>query len=74
MSDSFVTPWTVACQAPLPVGFCRQEHPHDPGIKPEPPASPTLAGGFFTTEPATWEAPDLNGKEIQKEELLYTYS
>ena len=22
----FVTPWTVACQAPLPVGFFRQEY------------------------------------------------
>ena len=25
MSDSFVTPWTVACQAPLSVGFPRKE-------------------------------------------------
>ena len=24
-SDSFVTPWTVARQAPLPMGFSRQE-------------------------------------------------
>ena len=24
----------------------------DPGIEPESPVSPTLAGGFFTTEPA----------------------
>ena len=24
-SDSFVTPWTVACQAPLSVEFSRQE-------------------------------------------------
>ena len=22
----FVTPWTAACQAPLPVGFSRQEY------------------------------------------------
>ena len=22
----FATPWTVACQAPLPMGFSRQEH------------------------------------------------
>ena len=22
----FVTPWTVACQAPLPMGFSRREH------------------------------------------------
>ena len=54
MSDS-VTPWTVACQAPLSMGFPRQEYwsklpfppPEnlsDPGIKA---AFPALAGGFF---------------------------
>ena len=54
-----VTPWTVACQAPLSVGFSRQEYWSglsfpplgdlpDPEIKP---ISPALAGGFFTTEP-----------------------
>ena len=59
MSDSFVTPWTVAQQAPLSMGFPRQEYrsgypfpsPGDlpsPGIKP---GSPTLAGRFFTAEP-----------------------
>ena len=26
MCDSFVTPWTVACQAPLSMGFPRQEY------------------------------------------------
>ena len=26
VSDSFVTPWTVACQAPLSMGFPRQEY------------------------------------------------
>ena len=26
MSDSLVTPWTVACQAPLAMGLSRQEH------------------------------------------------
>ena len=26
MSDSSVTPWTVACQAPLSMGFSRQEY------------------------------------------------
>ena len=25
-SDSFMTPWTVACQAPLSMGFSRQEY------------------------------------------------
>ena len=59
MSDSFVTPWTAACQAPLSMGFPRQEDwsglpfasagdLSDPGISP---ASSALAGGFFTTEP-----------------------
>ena len=53
-----MTPWTVACQAPLTMGFPREEYwrglpfpsPGDlpPGIKP---ASPALAGRFFTTEP-----------------------
>ena len=52
----FVTQWTVAHQAPLSVGFSRQEYSsglsfpssgdlRNPGIKP---MSPTLAGGFFT--------------------------
>ena len=59
----FATPWTVACQASLSMGFSRQEYwsglpfppPEDlpnPGIEPASPkslASPALAGGFFTT-------------------------
>ena len=56
----FATPWTVALQAPLSMGFPRQEYwsglPFlptegllDPGIEP---VSPALAGRFFfTTEP-----------------------
>ena len=54
-----VTPWTVACQAPLSMEFFRQEYwsglPFpSPGDLPDPgiePMSPALAGGFFTTEP-----------------------
>ena len=57
----FATPWTVACQAPLSMGFPRQENwsgflspgdlPH-PRIKSRPPAFSALAGGFcFTTMP-----------------------
>jgi len=61
----FVTPWTVARQASLSMGFSRQEYwsglpflppqnlPH-PGIEPTSLSSPALAGGFFTTL-ATWE-------------------
>ena len=60
-------PMTIAFQAPLSMGFSRQEYwsglscppPRDlpnTGIKPASPTSPALAGGFFTTG-ATWEAP-----------------
>ena len=55
--DCFVTPWIVACQASLSVGFPRQEWSGllfplsgdlpDPGIEP---ASPALAGRFFITK------------------------
>ena len=49
----FLTPWTVACQAPLSMGFSRQEHwsglPYpppgdlpDPGMEPVSPAFPAL--------------------------------
>ena len=59
VSDS-ATPWIVARQAPLSVGFSRQEYwsglPFppagdlpDPGIVPKSLASPALAGRFFTT-------------------------
>ena len=59
MSNSFATPWTVACQAPLSMEFPRQEYWNGlpfpfPGDLPDPgigPVSPALVGGFFTTEP-----------------------
>ena len=62
LSQLFVTPWTVAHQVPLSKGFSEQEYCSglpclplgdlpDPGIKLLSPASPALAGGFFTTEP-----------------------
>ena len=55
----FGAPWTAAHQAPLSMGFPRQEYwsglsfpsPEDlpdPGIKT---VSPALAGGFFAPEP-----------------------
>ena len=56
----FATPWTVPRQAPLSMGFSRQEYwsglpfPSpgdlpDPGIKPVSLVSPALAGRFLTT-------------------------
>ena len=50
-----------SCQAPLSMGFSRQEYwsglpfptpgdLSDPGIEPESLVSPALAGGFFTTD------------------------
>ena len=60
----FVTPWTVACQAPLSMEFSRQKcwswlpFPSpgalpDPRIEPVTLESPALAGRFFITS-ATW--------------------
>ena len=57
-----MTPWTVAQQAPLSMGFCRQGYwsglpfppPGNlpkPGIETESPVSPALQADFFTTEP-----------------------
>ena len=73
MSNTFATPWTIACQAPLSKEFSRQIYCNalafpsarnlpDSGIKP---ASPALAGRFFITKPP--------GKLIQpykKEQIL----
>ena len=56
----FPTPWTIAHEAPLSIGFSRQEYwsglpfppPEDlpdPGIESASLISPALAGDFFTT-------------------------
>ena len=58
----FATPWTVAHQVLLSMGFSRQEYwsglpfpPSEdlpnPGTELMSPVSPKLADGFFTTEP-----------------------
>ena len=62
----FATLWTIACQAPLSMGFSRQEYwsglPCPPlgdlpdlGIESTSLTSPALASRFFTTR-VTWEA------------------
>ena len=56
---AFATPWTVACQAPLSMGFSRYEYwsgllfpspgdPPDPGIEPR---SPALQADVLPSEP-----------------------
>ena len=61
----FATLWTVACQAPLSMGFSRQEYWSglpcpppgnlpNPGTEPMSLMSPALAGGFCTTN-ITWK-------------------
>ena len=62
----FATLWTVAHQAPLSMGFSRQDYWSglpcpppwdlpDPGVEPISLMFPALAGGFFIIS-ATWEA------------------
>ena len=63
----FVTPWTVACQAPLSMGFSRQAYwsglacpPPGLGLIPNPGIKhhAALAGKFFTNS-AAWTILDI---------------
>ena len=61
LCPTLVTPWTVACQVPLSMGFSRREYwsglscpppgnlPH-PGIAPFSPVAPALQANLFTTQ------------------------
>ena len=59
VSDSFATPWTAACQAPLSMGFPGQEYwsglpCSPPGDLPNPgiePGSPVLQADYLPSEP-----------------------
>ena len=59
VSNSYVTPWTVARQAPLSMGFSRQEYGSglpfpSPGDLPNPgiePGSPALQAEALSSEP-----------------------
>ena len=81
MSNSSATPWTVAYQAPLSMGFSRQEYwsglPFSsPGDLPDPriePISPGLVGGFFTTEPSGKSQRDREKSQIQKASKALVY-
>ena len=74
VSYSFVTSWTVARQAPLSMGFSRQEYWRelpcpppgdlpDSGIEPVSLTSPAVAGRFFTSS-GNWEAPKRTGVPV----------
>ena len=78
VSDSFVIPLAVACQAHLFMGFFKQEcwsglpFPPpgdllDPGIEPMFLMSPALAGGFFITS-ATCLYPSTKKKRERERE------
>ena len=76
----FVTPWTVARQALLSMGFSRQQYwsglPRpSPGDLPHPvvrPASLALAGGFFTTEPLRKSLQNWNPQQMEDVSILYS--
>ena len=65
----FATPWTVAHQAPLSMGFSRQEYwsglPFpSPGDLPDPgtePGSPALQADVLTSEPQGFIISDVKG-------------
>ena len=70
MFNSFVTPWTVACQAPLSMGFSRQEYWS--GLPfPSPGDLPDL--GIKLRSPLTSEPPGktLHGLDSQVNDLHF---
>ena len=82
MSDSVSTLWTVAPQAPLSMGFPRQEYwsglsfppPGElpnPGIKPESPVSPALQVDSLSTEPLGKPQIDLKKKKSSENHLAF---
>ena len=75
MSDSFASLWTVAHQAPLPMGFSRQEYWSgltfpSPGALPDPgvkPATPTLADSL----PLSYQESGMSISCMQKSIYIY---
>ena len=70
-----LNPWAVACQAPLSMGFSKQEYWSGLSCPPQgdlpnarmesvPLKSPALAGGFFTTS-AMWEAQKVAESDVK---------
>ena len=66
MSNSFATPWTVACQAPMSMEFSRQEywsglHFPSPGEFPDPGIKPAYSAWQADSLPLS----QLSGKEVK---------
>ena len=78
----FVTPWTVAHQAPLSMGFSRKEYWSglpcaspgvlpDPGIKPKSPSSSVPATGFPSAS-TLWGSPHEGQTLTQSRDVFAT--
>ena len=76
VSYSFGTTWTAACQAPMGMGFPRQENWHglpfpspghlpNTGVKSMSLVYPASVGKFFTNS-ATWEALPDEEKQVKE--------
>ena len=77
----FATPWTIAHQAPLSIGFSRQEYWSglpcpppgdlpDPGTEPTTLKSPALAGKLFTTSTTCEALGEREATRNDTEEIL----
>ena len=75
----FLTPWTIACQASLSMGFSRQQYqsglprpppgdPPNPGIEPTSLMSPALSDEFLTS--TIWET--LKKRSLIQRQFLFT--
>ena len=75
MSDSFATPWTVACQVPLSMGFPRQEYwsvlPFpSPGDLPDPAIKPTSPAWQVDSLPLSHQGSPMKNIMLIKMSLL----
>ena len=80
LCSTLCDPMDVAHQAPLSMGFSRQEYwsgfampssrgSPDPGTELGSLTSPTMAGVFFTCS-ATWEAPQITNRHMKRRSVL----
>ena len=79
VSNSFATPWTVVCQAPLSMGFSRQEYwsrlPFPPPEDlPDPEIEPHVSGSRILYQRVTWEAFSMHSTLFFKTLFVLGYS